>query len=280
MPGKFIAWCTWLIIDLRSVGLWSALLTPVYQEKVHLFRPVDAYDQCLFDVGGAARSCRKCYERGQLLVVFVLERDQSVADVIEQLIGVGDADMNGGVYTYRATAGVGRAQDNASGPGDEVSQVVRAASHAARSELVNVSKPFALKLSFSFSSLQKIFFQFCCAISAFSWLLSSLWSTQKINLPCSLVNCSANSISRSCCDGWKTECEPSLCGNGIGVDSLNACLIFFKMFSFAEETFILSFIRLITFKPRDSRNNANKLSSGKGEVLWSEGQLYPTLLLR
>ena len=28
---------------------------------------------------------------------------------------------------------------------------------------------------------------------------------------------------------------------GIGVDSLNACLIFFRMFSFAEETFILSY---------------------------------------
>src|SRR5580692_8024234 len=92
---------------------------PVYQEKINLFWPMDADDQRLFYVGRPARSGCKCYRRGQLLVVFVLEGDQSVTDVIDQLIRISYADMNGSVDTDRATAGIGRAKDDTPGPGDQ-----------------------------------------------------------------------------------------------------------------------------------------------------------------
>src|ERR1700678_2006656 len=94
-------------------------LVPVDQKKINLFWPVDADDERFFYIGRPARPGCKCYERGQLLVLFVLEGDQPVADVIEQLVRIGHADMNGGVDAYRATAGTGRAQDDASGPGDQ-----------------------------------------------------------------------------------------------------------------------------------------------------------------
>jgi hypothetical protein len=62
---------------------------------------------------------------------------------------------------------------------------------------------------------------------------------QKANLAESLVNSSANNISRSSEGAVKSEAVPSLFGKGKGTGLLSASLIFFKIFSLEEETFIV-----------------------------------------
>src|SRR5688500_9506766 len=82
---------------------------------------------------------------------------------------------------------------------------------------------------FQGSSSQYTLVHSCWAHNNAKCCCNSVLLAQKLNLPCRLVNCSANSTTISCCKGCTTGVLPSLCGKGIGVECVNANRIFFKM---------------------------------------------------
>src|SRR5580693_8197026 len=77
------------------------------------------------------------------------------------------------------------------------SQVVMPASQSLRDVSENSEKLFFCKTDLNLSSRQNNLLQALCLTKLLSCIAISLRSAQKINLPCSFVNCSANSTSNS-----------------------------------------------------------------------------------
>ena len=95
--------------------------TLVHQEKIDFSRSMYPDDQGLFDIGSPAGAGSEGDQRGDLLLVFFFQGDQAVPDIIDQLIGPGNTDMNRCVDADRTAAGIAAtgAHDDAAGPGDQ-----------------------------------------------------------------------------------------------------------------------------------------------------------------
>ena len=78
-----------------------------------------AHHKRLFNIGRTAGASCKRHQRRQLLIVFFFQCHQSIPDIIDQLIGIGNANMDGGIDTDCATTGAGRTKDNAAGTGNQ-----------------------------------------------------------------------------------------------------------------------------------------------------------------
>ena len=140
-----------------------------------------AGNQCFFYIGCTAGAGCKSYKRWDITVIFFFYLLKSVLYIIHQLVSIGNANMNRGIYTNRAATLLPvRATKN--------SQPVIEASQPGRLMVL-------LNWAFHLSVLQYIFVHCLSSISLRNCSCMSFSSIQKANLPCRLVNSCANTTS-------------------------------------------------------------------------------------
>ena len=76
----------------------------INQKTNNFFRAMNAYDQCFFNIGRAAGTGGKGYQRGKVARVLFFQDLHPFLQFIHQLVYIGDANMHRCINTYCSAA--------------------------------------------------------------------------------------------------------------------------------------------------------------------------------